>query len=53
VGELRALAKSGSRHLEDIFLELTGAFELQEVIRALRTGARTTATGSDEQGGSR
>ncbi|MGW8193810.1 MAG: ABC transporter ATP-binding protein [Desulforhopalus sp.] len=39
VTDLRALAESGSGHLEDIFLELTGAFELQGVIRALRAGS--------------
>lgn len=38
IEELRALATSGSGHLEDIFLELTGAFELQAVIQALRSG---------------
>ncbi len=46
--ELRARAENGSGKLEDIFLELTGAFELQSVIKALRSGgdektARTTA----------
>lgn len=51
VGELRALATSGSGHLEDIFLELTGAFELQEVIRALRTGPRGAVIGKDQPGG--
>lgn len=50
VPELRALAKSGSGHLEDIFLELTGAFELQEVIRALRTGSRTAAVEKEQAG---
>jgi len=47
--QLRELAKSGSGHLEDIFLELTGAFELQEVIRALRSaplGKARAAKGS-------
>ncbi|WP_028582776.1 ABC transporter ATP-binding protein [Desulfogranum japonicum] len=34
--ELRAEAGSGNEHLEDIFLQLTGAFELLDVIRALR-----------------
>lgn len=33
---LRELAGQEDGHLEDIFLQLTGAFELQEVIRALR-----------------
>ena len=51
VTELRALAKSGSGHLEDIFLELTGAFELQEVIRALRAGSRTAVSGNGLPGG--
>ena len=36
--ELRMKAENGSGRLEDIFLELTGAFELQSVIKALRTG---------------
>ena len=47
--ELRQLGQSGSSHLEDIFLELTGAFELQAVIRALRgtaTSARVRRSGS-------
>ncbi|SHO47277.1 ABC transporter ATP-binding protein [Desulfopila aestuarii] len=51
VEELRALAKAGSGHLEDIFLELTGAFELQEVIKALRTGPRGVVTGNKQPGG--
>lgn len=36
--ELRAMAENGSGSLEDIFLELTGAYELQSVIKALRSG---------------
>lgn len=35
--ELRQMGKAGSGNLEEIFLELTGAFELQEVIKALKT----------------
>jgi len=50
VSELRELAKSGSGHLEDIFLELTGAFELQEVIRALRAGSRAAGPGRELSG---
>lgn len=34
--ELRSFGENGSAHLEDIFLELTGAFELQDIIQALR-----------------
>jgi len=37
IAELRLQAAKGSAHLEDIFLELTGAFELQDIIRALRS----------------
>ncbi len=37
MGELRREAGRGDAHLEDIFLQLTGTFELQEVIKALRT----------------
>jgi ABC-2 type transport system ATP-binding protein len=39
MAELRRQAASGKEHLEDIFLELTGAFELQGIIQALRQGA--------------
>ncbi len=39
--ELRELGQAGSTNLEDIFLELTGAFELQAVIQALRTPSAT------------
>ncbi len=39
MAELRRQAASGKEHLEDIFLELTGAFELQGIIRALRQDA--------------
>ncbi len=48
--QLRDLANSGNGHLEEIFLELTGAFELQEVIRALRTGSRGKALARTESG---
>ncbi len=37
VTELRESAEHKNGNLEDIFLELTGAFELQDVIHALRT----------------
>lgn len=37
--ELRKMGQADSIHLEDIFLELTGAFELQAVIQALRSPA--------------
>lgn len=37
--ELRILAGGEAGQLEDVFLQLTGAFELQEVIRALREEA--------------
>lgn len=43
--QLREKGRSGSTHLEDIFLELTGAFELQEVIRALQRPDQTSRTG--------
>ncbi len=36
MAELRQQAESGKENLEDIFLELTGAFELQGIIKALR-----------------
>lgn len=36
MAELRSMAGNAGEHLEDVFLQLTGAFELQEVIRALR-----------------
>lgn len=44
VAELRAKAAGGNRNLEEIFLELTGAFELQDVIVALRNDERSTDT---------
>ncbi len=45
MAELRELASSGSSNLEDIFLELTGAFELQGIIQALRsTGPQPAAS---------
>ncbi|MBU0481206.1 MAG: ABC transporter ATP-binding protein [Proteobacteria bacterium] len=37
IDSLRAEAKMAGSKLEDIFLELTGAYELQEVINALRS----------------
>jgi ABC-2 type transport system ATP-binding protein len=36
MAELRKLAASGRENLEDIFLELTGVYELQGIIKALR-----------------
>lgn len=36
VESLRAQAKEDTENLEDLFLQLTGAFELQEVVAALR-----------------
>jgi len=39
IEELRAQAAAGRQNLEDIFLELTGAYELQGIIAALRRGA--------------
>ena len=36
VDSLKAQAKHGAANLEDLFLQLTGAFELQEVVAALR-----------------
>ena len=38
VDSLKAEATHGAANLEDLFLELTGAFELQEVVAALRHG---------------
>jgi ABC-2 type transport system ATP-binding protein len=38
VAQLRQQAASGTENLEDIFLELTGAYELQGIIKALRQG---------------
>lgn len=38
VESLRAQAKEDTENLEDLFLQLTGAFELQEVVAALRNG---------------
>lgn len=43
MADLRQQAASGKENLEDIFLELTGAFELQGIIRALRQEAATPA----------
>ena len=40
ISELRADAKQKDGNLEDIFLELTGAFELQDVIHALRSNGK-------------
>ena len=37
VSELKAKAQRESSNLEDLFLQLTGAYELQEVIAALRS----------------
>lgn len=36
VEALKAQAREGAANLEDLFLQLTGAFELQEVVAALR-----------------
>lgn len=36
INEIRHQTADGSRQLEDIFLQLTGAYELQEVIKVLR-----------------
>ena len=36
VESLKAEARDGAANLEDLFLQLTGAFELQEVVAALR-----------------
>ena len=36
--DLQAEAKTEQSGLEEIFLELTGAYELQEIISALRSG---------------
>jgi ABC-2 type transport system ATP-binding protein len=36
VDSLKAQARHGAENLEDLFLQLTGAFELQEVVAALR-----------------
>jgi ABC-2 type transport system ATP-binding protein len=38
VDELKTRADQGAANLEDLFLQLTGAFELQEVVAALRHG---------------
>ena len=38
VDSLKAQARHGATNLEDLFLQLTGAFELQEVVAALRQG---------------
>ena len=38
VESLRAQAKEDTENLEDLFLQLTGAFELREVVAALRNG---------------
>lgn len=42
--ELRAMATQANSTLEDIFLELTGAYELQNIIQALRTENRPMHT---------
>ncbi len=38
VESLKSQARDGAGNLEDLFLQLTGAFELQEVVAALRQG---------------
>jgi ABC-2 type transport system ATP-binding protein len=50
VTQLRQQAASGTENLEDIFLELTGAYELQGIIKALRQGRAETG-GTDRGGG--
>jgi ABC-2 type transport system ATP-binding protein len=35
---LKDLAADGVENLEDLFLQLTGSFELQDVVAALRNG---------------
>ena len=47
--ELRAMAENGSGSLEDSFLELTGAYELQSVIKALRSGEDNTPADAAEE----
>ena len=42
VTQLRQQAASGTANLEDIFLELTGAYELHGIIKALRQGQSET-----------
>lgn len=42
MAELRSQAVAGTTKLEEIFLELTGAFELQNIIQALRAGSNQT-----------
>ncbi|MGB5231548.1 MAG: ABC transporter ATP-binding protein [Desulfoprunum sp.] len=39
IADLRAQAAAGAKNLEDVFLELTGAYELQGIIAALRQDA--------------
>ncbi len=51
VAELRNQAASGRKNLEDIFLELTGVYELQSIIRALRQGPDSDS--ADSAGGGR
>ena len=48
--ELRRLGKADSGNLEDIFLELTGASELQAVIQALREPSGGKGGKADEVG---
>jgi len=47
---LRNQATDSTSKLEDIFLELTGVFELQTIIQALRTDKKESArsTGAKE-----
>ncbi len=49
MADLRGQAASGRENLEDIFLELTGVFELQGIIKALRQSS--TNGSSDSNGG--
>lgn len=46
---LRSQASDATSNLEDIFLELTGAFELQTIIKALRTDKQESSITNDEK----
>ncbi|BHH82593.1 ABC transporter ATP-binding protein [Desulforhopalus sp. 52FAK] len=48
--QLRSQGGESTNNLEDIFLELTGAQELQSIIQALRTKTVSTPVSSDKQG---
>ena len=49
VVQLRQQAASGTANLEDIFLELTGAYELQGIIKALRQGRAETGPAAGDK----